>query len=286
MKKVKAAAVMLLIIIAGLTEGARSSAANVSMKPEKYARDNHGAYTIQVSPAVRKKANKAHKKIRNSNAKHFYIKGKTTQELRAVMAYMSGRYLCYQVEDEWPDCDNVFRGTPGKYEVDLHPRLYRKLRQKDRYVRDIVTNAIRQLHIHTFMPEADAIKLVNDWIVRRVDYDWIGYNSDTIDIIWSAYKALKVGRCVCEGYADIFQIFMNELGIRAYRVESWDHIWNAVVLDGETEHIDVCWNDVDNSSKWMMLKLFPDHDPIEQIRDNRYVVFNEKRVFFNKKKDY
>lgn len=277
-----AAAVLFLICAADMP----SRAAMVSMKPEKYARDPHGSYSMQISPKIKKKADKVHKAIRKSNKKHYWIKGKTTKELRAVLAYMSGRYLNYQVTGEWPDFGNVFRGTPGKYEVDLHPRLYKKLRKKDRYVKDIIKTAIRQMQIHTFWNESDAVKSVNQWICDRVDYDWKGYNDEEASVMWSAYQGLKYGRCVCEGYADIFQLFMNEIGIRAYRVSSWDHIWNVVVIDGESEYVDVCWNDVRDSYNWLLSKTFPDHDPTERIEDNRYVTFKEKRIFYSKKKGY
>jgi transglutaminase/protease-like cytokinesis protein 3 len=270
--------------------GITSEAKFVSLKPEKYARDPHGCYTINISPSIRKKGDKVHNAIKKSKQKCYWLKGKTTKEIDAVLAYMSAKYLPYQVEDEFPLDSHTYRGVPGKYEMRLSPKLYQKLRKKDRYVRDEVLKAIKQMQIHSMTSEEDAIVKVNDWICKRVDYDWKGYNDEEADLMYSAYQGLKKGVVVCEGYADLFQIFMNELGIRGYRISSFDHIWNNVVLgDGkDTVQVDVCWNDSGRGNLWLMKVLFPDHDMQDGIYDNRYVVLNKKikRVFYDKKRGY
>ena len=265
-------------------------AANVSLIPQVYARDEHHSYTSRITAVVRKKAVRAHKAIRNGKKKQYWLYARTTNEIRAVLAYMSAVYLPYQTEDEWPDCDNVFRSKGSGYELNLHPARYKKLRQRDRYVRDIVKKAIRQMRITTFTPEADAVTLVNDWICKHVDYDWRVNDPKALVFYWTAYDGLRHSICVCEGYADIFQIFMNELGIRGYRLGSnkLNHIWNVVVLDGVPTHVDVCWNDTGNAYNWLM-KQFTDHGnprTFNDIRDTRNVVVNAKRVFYSKKKGF
>ena len=273
-------AILVLMIIAGSSVIAKA----VTLKPVKYARDDHGVYTSQISPSVKKKAKKSHKTIRKGKSRHYWMHGKSTNEIRSVLAYMSEFYLAYQDKGEY--VGDTFRSAKNGYELDLHPRLYKRLRKHDRYVKDIIQSAIKQMQITTFTPDADAVEKVNAWICDRVDYDWKGLNDENAPVRYNAYQGLKYGVCVCEGYADIFQIFMVELGIRAYRVESWDHIWNSVIIGGEALQVDVCWNDVGNDRRWMLQRIFTDHGKIEGIRDNFHVTAKGKRVFYNTKRGY
>ena len=278
--------VLLILAISLVCRSSTSYAAMVSMKPRKYVRDTHKAYPLWITSKVIKKANKAHKAICHGKPKQYWIKGKTTKELRAVLAYMSGVYLNYQVPDEWI-IGNCFRGTPGKYEINLHPKLYLKLRKQDRYVRDRIKAAIRQMQIHTFWSEPDAVKAVNDWICKAVNYDYRVYDDKALTFNYKAYQGLKQGIVVCEGYADLFQLFMNELGIRGYRVESdqINHIWNSVVIDGKTEYVDVCWNDTSNNGAWLLADRFMDHGTDKcHISDVPSITFTAKRNFYSERK--
>lgn len=279
--------VLLAILIVFLIAGSQMVSRAVTMKPQKYARDPHGVYTSAITSAVKKKAKNAHKAIRKGKKKHYWMKVKHTKDARAVLAYMSEVYLPYQEDQEYPDCDNVFRSVKGGgYKIDLHPKLYKKLRKKDRYVRNIVKAAICSMHITTFTTEREAVEKVNKWICDRADYDWRVNDPKAYTFNWNAYQALKSGVCVCEGYADLFQIFMTELGVRAYRQENVDHIWNTVVIDGEPLQVDACWNDNGGSYKWMLAKVFEDHGKTVGIRDKRSVTFPAKRIFYNEKRGY
>lgn len=279
--------VLLAILIVFYITGSQVVSRAVTMKPQTYARDPHGVYTSAITSSVKKKAKKAHKAIRKGKQKHYWMKVKHTKDARAVLAYMSEVYLPYQAAQRYPDCVHVFRSVKGgSYKIDLHPRLYKKLRKKDRYVRNIVKGAIRSMQITTFTPEREAVEKVNKWICDRVDYDMRVDDPKAYTFNWNAYQALKSGVCVCEGYADLFQIFMTELGIRAYRQENTNHIWNTVVIDGEPLQVDVCWNDNGGSYRWMLAKVFDDHGKTIGIRDKRDVAFPAKRVFYNKKRRY
>ncbi len=72
---------------------------------------------------------------------------------------------------------------------------------------------------------------------------------------WKAYTAagaLLEGQAVCEGYARAFQLLLDQAGIENHlitgsardpegRIEG--HMWNVAVIDGESYHVDVTWDD-------------------------------------------
>ena len=50
-------------------------------------------------------------------------------------------------------------------------------------------------------------------------------------------------KVVCEGYAKAFQYLCDLSGIDCYSVTGSDHMWNIVVLDGKSYHVDCTWAD-------------------------------------------
>ena len=69
----------------------------------------------------------------------------------------------------------------------------------------------------------------------------------------NAYGALINGVCVCEGYAELYQVLLQKCGIQSFLVtgQSYNagtgayegHEWNIVRIDGEYYHVDVTWDD-------------------------------------------
>ena len=69
----------------------------------------------------------------------------------------------------------------------------------------------------------------------------------------NAYGALINGICVCEGYAELYQVLLQKCGIQSFLVtgQSYNpgtgsyegHEWNIVRIDGEYYHVDVTWDD-------------------------------------------
>ena len=46
------------------------------------------------------------------------------------------------------------------------------------------------------------------------------------------------------------EIFLERLNIKSYKVSSYNHIWNAIFLDGKWYHLDLTWDDpVTNDGK-------------------------------------
>lgn len=88
------------------------------------------------------------------------------------------------------------------------------------------------------------IRRVHDYIINhsiydsnRSDYNITTYNSDI------AYGPLFQGYGICGGYTDVMELFLEEMGIKSYKISSDQHVWNAVYLDGKWVHLDLTWDD-------------------------------------------
>lgn len=101
--------------------------------------------------------------------------------------------------------------------------------------------------------DKDKVKAVHDWLVMNVAYDYDNYLKGTIpDNSYSVIGPMLYGKAVCQGYADVFNIFMEALGIECKMITGtadngsgvWGgHAWNKVKVDGNWYYIDVTWDD-------------------------------------------
>lgn len=100
--------------------------------------------------------------------------------------------------------------------------------------------------------EYDRIKLAHDYIVNNTVYDIDAYNADNIpDEDYSPYGIIVNKKGVCQGYAETFKLFMDELGIEcliisgdANGLSGWGgHAWNIVKIKDKYYHIDVTFDD-------------------------------------------
>lgn len=94
------------------------------------------------------------------------------------------------------------------------------------------------------------VKAVYDAVIELASYDYEGLeicedNDDAGEerIIYSAYGTLVKGRAVCSGYSAAVKIILDELDIPCTVVNSSDHSWNVVWIDGVPTNIDACWDD-------------------------------------------
>lgn len=105
----------------------------------------------------------------------------------------------------------------------------------------------------------DQLKVIHDYIIdhsiydsNRTDNNVIEYKSDT------AYGPLIEGYSICGGYSDAFELFLEELHIKSFKVASDTHIWNAVHLYNNWYNYDLTWDDPITNSK-------------EQVIDHRFL---------------
>ena len=92
--------------------------------------------------------------------------------------------------------------------------------------------------------DTNNIRRVHDYIINnsvydtgRSDFNLETYESDI------AYGPLLQGYGICGGYTDAMELFLEEMGIKSYKISSEEHIWNALYLDGSWYHLDLTWDD-------------------------------------------
>ena len=100
------------------------------------------------------------------------------------------------------------------------------------------------------------IKNVHDWICDHVTYSYLTAREEIGYEYRSAYNALADGTTVCNGYAQLFQKFMEKMGIESYFVSgvapytSSEHAWNLVKLDGQWYLVDVTYDDTSKGKNY------------------------------------
>lgn len=110
----------------------------------------------------------------------------------------------------------------------------------------IITNAIEN------MDNYSKIKTFHDHIVNITEYD-----SEHTEKTFNAYNLLISGKAICGGYSDIMSIYLNMIGLQNYKINSDNHIWNLVNLDGTWYHLDATWDDpVSDDKKDYLLHNF------------------------------
>ena len=149
-----------------------------------------------------------------------------------------------------------------------------------RYYTDSNTEQILNMTISYRLPDMlydDAMTLANekiDALLAQVQPDWsapeialffhdymaVHYNYDYETLreyeemeampdagaaCYTAYGLLEEKVAVCQGYAWLYNILLNECGVECYMVTSDEnaHAWNAIMLDGVCYQVDVTWDD-------------------------------------------
>ena len=83
---------------------------------------------------------------------------------------------------------------------------------------------------------------VHDWLTHhaRYDYTYTNYGPDGV-----LYK----GTGVCDSYSKAYSLLMGVAGIDVTRISSnsMNHAWNQICLDGIWAHVDVTWDDPNES---------------------------------------
>ena len=115
----------------------------------------------------------------------------------------------------------------------------------------------------------DKVRKVHDWMVYNLNYDVLYWNivimqgtiwySDTqiqevkTHLPYSPEWVLENRLAICDGYSEVFKIFMSELDIECIYVASevMNHAWNMVKMDdGHWYHIDVTFDDLNATEEW------------------------------------
>ncbi|OXM13655.1 transglutaminase domain-containing protein [Paenibacillus herberti] len=90
------------------------------------------------------------------------------------------------------------------------------------------------------MSDEEKVRAIHDWIVRHIRYD------ESLSR-YTAYEAVELRSAVCQGYALLAYRMLSDAGLEVRiiegTVESGDHAWNLVRLDGSWYHLDATWDD-------------------------------------------
>ena len=98
----------------------------------------------------------------------------------------------------------------------------------------------------------EKVKAIHDKICKDISYNYDAFNhtvSEEQSFSQSAYSALIKKSTVCAGYAEVFAMVCNKLGIDAIVESGKDHAWNRVALDDIWYLIDCTWDDLDNKNE-------------------------------------
>lgn len=120
---------------------------------------------------------------------------------------------------------------------------------------DYINNYIEEFknnNLNDSMTTSDKIKVFHDYIINNTVYD-----TEAKDESYTAYNLITTGKSICGGYSDIMAIYLNNLGVKNYKITSPNHVWNLVYVDGIWYHIDATWDDpITNDNKQYLIHNF------------------------------
>lgn len=150
--------------------------------------------------------------------------------------------------------DKILAGRgPSYYTVEITNDSY------DEQISSIVNSLIKD-----DMSDFDKFKILHDFVVSYVDYDYSALdNIESINTANDPAHVLETGWGVCGGYASLYEALCNEAGLNCEYVSGYadflekntGHAWNAVTLEGNVYHVDCCWDDVaaeDDKYDWFL----------------------------------
>lgn len=135
-------------------------------------------------------------------------------------------------------------------------------------------NRIKTEIINENLSIEDQLKIIHDYIIdnsvydsNRTDNNVIMYRSEI------AYGPLIEGYGICGGYSDTFELFLEELNIKSFKIASDSHVWNAVNLYDSWYHYDLTWDD-------------PVTNTNEQIIDNKFIKLTTQQLLSIEKEQH
>ncbi|MDE6708283.1 MAG: hypothetical protein K2K06_09655 [Oscillospiraceae bacterium] len=94
--------------------------------------------------------------------------------------------------------------------------------------------------------DAEKALYLHDYLAVNYDYDYTNYtDSVNTELKHTAYGMLKKNTAVCEGYAWLYNILLQRVGVKSAMVESQElsHAWNLLYINNAWYHVDVTWDD-------------------------------------------
>lgn len=156
--------------------------------------------------------------------------------------------------------------------IEVYPEYYMTEAEIEQYQRNIDEYVARcTAQTPMFGSEYERAKSVYEFVVLNTQYNLDAPLNQTI------CSVATYGESVCQGYAEMVQYLLNEMGIFATVVSGVvksgeNHAWNLVKIDGEYYYMDATWGD-------------PEYDvteeeetPINQMVNYDYLLLNEQQI--------
>ncbi len=126
-----------------------------------------------------------------------------------------------------------------------------------------VDKVLTELKINTNNPTKNDLRNIHDYIIKNVTYDTEYVKDDKESNSNNAIGAVQDGKAICNGYTDLYALFLDRLKIKNMKLPSEEHIWNYVYFDGMWSHIDLTWDD----------------DEINKDNTHNYFMINTKQLY-------
>ena len=132
----------------------------------------------------------------------------------------------------------------------------------DSKIKSIVDTLVRPY----ILSDYERYKVLHDWLAAYLVYDYAALKDDSLlEKCNDPEYCLETATAVCGGYASLYKDLCDELGLYCEFITGeadfldtkWTgHAWNAVKLNGNIYHLDVCWDDTNDAKGTLVYDWF------------------------------
>ena len=168
----------------------------------------------------------------------------------------------------------------GKVSITID-RLYND--EEIAYINTTIENIKNEI-LTDDMNSTDKIKAFHDYIIDATTYDNERAenikNNIYINNGLDSHKAsgvLKNKIALCSGYTDVMAVFLNQIGIKNFKISNESHIWNALNLNNNWYHLDLTWDDpvTSNGQNIIIYDFFIINDDDLKQKDTVQHIYDE-----------
>lgn len=95
--------------------------------------------------------------------------------------------------------------------------------------------------------DREKISLIHNYIINHSTYDDNAVNKNSPYDSTSAYGNLIQGYSICSGYSDAMALFLDKINVPNIKISSSNHIWNLVYVENQWLHLDLTWDDTEDT---------------------------------------
>ncbi|NWV59112.1 KY peptidase, partial [Malurus elegans] len=159
-----------------------------------------------------------------------------------------------------PGAKDVHAYPWDKSSLKSMPVDLQQFKKLDAYALEVnVKNSVEEL-VKALLKQArtdlEKVRAIWMWICHHIEYDIVGYHNKS-QRLCKPRDVLRMGKSVCEGYAELFEHMCSLAGIQCKKLSGYskgygyetgqtftgdsDHAWNAVYLEGRWHLLDSTW---------------------------------------------